>query len=154
MEVLQSGRFPHAHVSSAPVSGVRNWHRYRAQSGDRAGPSLRHSDACLRVVRSRVADRVRISAAQANHQAPSYKALGVIERFSVADHPRLLLPPECLLPKQPDVVLSRPSCAACAQGHGDARVVTIKGRDRTVTYVCDGCLHQWDVIDAPKSHRP
>ena len=48
----------------------------------------------------------------------------------------------------------RPLCAQCLSGYGDARVVTMKGRDRTVTYVCDRCLHEWDVMDEPKSYRP
>ena len=34
------------------------------------------------------------------------------------------------------------------------RVVTMKGRDRTVTYVCDSCLHEWDIVDEPKSYKP
>ncbi len=46
----------------------------------------------------------------------------------------------------------RPSCPQCAFGHGDARIVTLKGKTRTVTYVCDKCLHEWDVIDEPKPH--
>jgi len=60
---------PYAHVSAAPVSGVRDWRRCCAQSGDCAGPSLRQGDARLRVVRPRVGDRVRIPAAHANYQA-------------------------------------------------------------------------------------
>ena len=30
----------------------------------------------------------------------------------------------------------------------------MKGRDRTTTYVCDRCLHEWHVTDEPKTYRP
>jgi hypothetical protein len=30
----------------------------------------------------------------------------------------------------------------------------MKGRDRTVTYVCERCLHEWDVVDEPKTYKP
>jgi len=48
----------------------------------------------------------------------------------------------------------RPLCPQCLSGYGDVRVVTMKGRDRTVTYVCDRCLNEWDVVDEPKSYKP
>jgi hypothetical protein len=28
-----------------------------------------------------------------------------------------------------------------------ARIVTMKGHLRTITYVCEECLHEWDVTD-------
>ncbi len=48
----------------------------------------------------------------------------------------------------------RPLCPHCLAGYGDPRVVTMKGRDRTVTYVCERCLHEWDVVDEPKTYKP
>ncbi len=29
----------------------------------------------------------------------------------------------------------------------------MKGRDRTVTYVCDSCPHEWDIMDEPQSYQ-
>jgi len=48
----------------------------------------------------------------------------------------------------------RPLCPQCLSAYGDVRVVTMKGRDRTVTYVCDRCLNEWDVVDEPTSYKP
>jgi hypothetical protein len=48
----------------------------------------------------------------------------------------------------------RPLCPQCLAGYGDPRVVIMKGRNRTVTYVCDRCLHEWDVLDEPKTYTP
>jgi hypothetical protein len=53
-----------------------------------------------------------------------------------------------------DATASRPHCPKCPSGYGDARVVHLTGQGRTVTYVCDECLHEWDVADNPKSHKP
>ena len=51
----------------------------------------------------------------------------------------------------PDAPPSRPHCPKCPSGRGDARVVHLTGQGRTVTYVCDQCLHEWDVADIPRS---
>ena len=48
----------------------------------------------------------------------------------------------------------RPMCPQCLAGYGDSRVVTMKGRNRTVTYVCDRCLNEWNVSDEPKTYNP
>jgi hypothetical protein len=50
---------------------------------------------------------------------------------------------------------SNQTCANCAQGTGAARAITIKDGQRTVTYVCDRCEHQWDITtdDRPVSLR-
>jgi hypothetical protein len=29
----------------------------------------------------------------------------------------------------------------------------MKGGNRTVTYVCDHCVHEWDVVDEPKTDK-
>ena len=47
----------------------------------------------------------------------------------------------------------RPLCPQCLAGYGDARIVTMKGGNRTVTYVCDHCLYEWDVVDEPKTDK-
>ena len=47
----------------------------------------------------------------------------------------------------------RPLCPQCLSGYGDARIVTMKGGNRTVTYVCDHCVHEWDVVDEPKTDK-
>jgi hypothetical protein len=49
---------------------------------------------------------------------------------------------------------TRPLCPQCLRGYGAARVVTLKGPTRNVTYVCDQCSHEWDVPDEPKSYKP
>ena len=54
----------------------------------------------------------------------------------------------------PDDHLPRPGCPHCKSGHGDARIVTLRRHMRTVTYVCDKCLYEWDVPDEPKSYKP
>jgi DNA-directed RNA polymerase subunit M/transcription elongation factor TFIIS len=50
---------------------------------------------------------------------------------------------------------SNQTCANCAQGTGAARAITIEDGQRTVTYVCDRCEHQWDITtdDRPVSLR-
>jgi hypothetical protein len=53
-----------------------------------------------------------------------------------------------------DDSISRPLCPQCLHGHGDPRVVMLQGPSRKVTYVCDRCLHEWDVPDKPKSDKP
>jgi len=75
-------------------------------------------------------------------------------------HPVLSNPPSCyrvpmpLRDRSPDATTTRPHCPQCPSGHGDARIVLLKGQGRTVTYVCDRCLYEWDVTDKPKSHTP
>jgi len=49
--------------------------------------------------------------------------------------------------------LPRPLCPQCLSGYGDARVVTLKGQARTVTYVCATCLNEWDVASEAKSYE-
>jgi len=53
-----------------------------------------------------------------------------------------------------DLRRPRPPCPRCALGHGDARVVMLKGHVRTVIYTCDSCLHEWDVTDEQKPDKP
>ena len=47
----------------------------------------------------------------------------------------------------------RPLCPQCLSGYGDARIVTMRGGNRTITYVCDHCLHEWEVVDKPKTEK-
>lgn len=43
-----------------------------------------------------------------------------------------------------------PACPNCS-GHGLARAVSLKGRERKVTYVCEVCHHEWDIrSEAPE----
>jgi hypothetical protein len=61
---------------------------------------------------------------------------------------------EIVVTTPPNDTASRPRCPQCQSGHGDTRVVVLKGQGRTVTYVCDRCLHEWDVTEKPKSYEP
>jgi hypothetical protein len=45
----------------------------------------------------------------------------------------------------------RPLCPQCLSGYGDARIVTMRGGSRIVTYVCDHCPHEWEVVDKPQT---
>ena len=54
----------------------------------------------------------------------------------------------------PGPTTARPPCPQCSSGHGDARIVLLKGQGRIVTYVCDRCLYEWDVTEQRKSYKP
>ena len=50
---------------------------------------------------------------------------------------------------------SNQTCPNCGERKGAARAITIKHRQRTVTYVCDRCEHHWDITsdDPPVARR-
>ena len=43
-----------------------------------------------------------------------------------------------------------PPCPSCQEPGGRPRIIEVRARQRTVSYVCDGCAHTWEITtDAP-----